>query len=119
RAYYVSSALSQEPGMATDMLLRFQFPDEVLPFKVERARLLTRIDAPARRVTISGLADDGPVELHRVESPLDPLRVDVTDERLLRLDAEGGLHLNLSVSDTPRAADARQPRLAAGQKWPT
>jgi hypothetical protein len=112
-----STRLTLEATVATDMHLRFQLPEVVLPFKVERARLLTRIDAPDRRVTVSGLTDGGPVELHRVESPLDPLRVDVSDERLLRLDAEGGLHLNLSVSDTLRAAEAGQRDLQAGQKW--
>jgi hypothetical protein len=82
-----------------DMLLRFQLPAAVLPFEVERARLVARIDAPGRRVTISGHANGGLVELHRVESPLDPIRLDINEPSLLRPDPEGGLHLHFAFSD--------------------
>jgi hypothetical protein len=81
-----------------DQRLRFQLPPEVLPFKVERARLVARIDAPGRRVTVSGVAGDTLIELHRADSPLDPIRVEIAEDRLLRLDGEGGLYLDLDVS---------------------
>jgi hypothetical protein len=84
-----------------DMHLRFQLPRAALPLQVERARLLAQVAAPSRRFTVSGRADGGLVELLRVESPLDPVRVEIDQERLLRLDAEGGLHLNLSLSSIP------------------
>jgi hypothetical protein len=83
-----------------DMRLRFQLPPEILPFNVERARLSLRIEAAARRVRIGGWDGDRPVELRQVVSPLDPIHVDVTQPRLLQLDAEGGLYLNLNVGDT-------------------
>jgi hypothetical protein len=86
---------SSEPA---DMHLRFQLPAAVLPLTVERARFVARIDAPSRRVTISGRGDGGLVEVHRVESPLDPIRAEITDKGLLRLDDQGGLHLNVAVS---------------------
>jgi hypothetical protein len=70
----------------------------VLPFRVERARLLTRINAPGRKVTVSGRADGRFVEVHQANSPLDPIRLDITEARFLHLDEEGGLHLNLDVS---------------------
>jgi hypothetical protein len=82
-----------------DMELRFQLPAAVLPLQVERARLSAKISAPGRRVVISAPSDGGLVELQRVDSPLDPIRIDVTDERLLRLDANGCLHLNVSLSE--------------------
>ncbi|TMQ34712.1 MAG: hypothetical protein E6K70_06190 [Planctomycetota bacterium] len=93
----VAPTLNAHTGTA--MHLRFQLPAEVLPLKVERARLAAKITAPSRRVTVAGRTEGGPVEIHRVESPLDPIRVEITDERLLHLDEEGGLHLNLVVSD--------------------
>jgi hypothetical protein len=97
-----------EGSQPADMHLRFQLPAEVLPLEVERARLLARIDAPGRQVTVSGRAGDELVELHRVEGPLDPIRVDVTEARLLRLDEGGGLHLEVDLSRVlrdPRALD--------------
>jgi hypothetical protein len=106
-----------------DMHLRFQLPTEVLPFQVERARLSLKIDAPSRRVTISGREDSRKVELEHADSPLDPLRVEITQGQLLRLDAEGGLHLNLTISESRPGAGAgsggRGPRemLQFGEKW--
>jgi hypothetical protein len=98
------------------MDLRFQLPAVVLPFEVERARLSLSLAAPSRRVTISAPADGNLVELHRTESPLDPLHVEITEKRFLHLDAEGGLHLNLSVSEPLRrsttAKDAKPE-----EKW--
>jgi hypothetical protein len=85
--------------LSADMDLRFRLPASVLPLKVERARLAARIDAPGRQVLITGRAADGLVELYRADSPRGAIRLDLTDERLLRLDDHGGLRLNLSVSE--------------------
>jgi hypothetical protein len=82
---------------AIEMLLRFQLPREVLPFKVEQARLSARILAPARTVTLAGKDGDKEIELRRLESPLDPIRLDITEQSLLRLDADGGLYLNVVI----------------------
>ena len=84
--------------------MRFQLPAEVRPLRVDGARFLAKIDARGRRVTVAGLAGDAAVELARADSPLEPLRVDITDERLLRPDAAGGLHLQLTIGDVPVAA---------------
>src|SRR5262249_9195560 len=85
------------------MHLRFQVPAEVLPLEVERARLIARVHAPSRRVTVPGPPGGDAVELYSAESPLDPVRLDITEQRLLRLDEEGGLHLGVAVS-APRTA---------------
>jgi hypothetical protein len=102
-----------EASEGIDLHLRFQLPAAVLPFKVERARLLAKIDAPLRRVTISGRADGGVVEIHRAESPLDPIRIDIAEERLLKLDAQGGLYMNVSLSNAPKIGGAVQ----LARKW--
>lgn len=100
-----------------DMHLRFQLPREVLPFQVERGRFTVKIDAPSRRVTIAGRDGSRLVSLQSADSPLDPLRVEITEERLLRLDADGGLHVNLTISDSlqgdPKVISPRQ----VTEKW--
>ena len=89
-----------DAGMPSHQRLRFQLPPSVLPLTVERATLTLKIRAPARRLTVSGLADGRPVVLFEGESPTEPLRLDFGDEQLLRLDAQGGLHLNLTVGES-------------------
>jgi hypothetical protein len=103
--------------LSADMLVRFQLPGPVLPFKVERARLLAKINAATRRVTIAGKVDDELVELHRVESPLDPIRIEIAEERLLGLDKEGGLHLNVTISDPLTKDNAKKSGVLSGEKW--
>jgi hypothetical protein len=111
-----STGPTLESDQRAGMHLRFQLPAVLLRFRVERARLVVRIDAPGRRVTVAGLADGEPVELHRVESPLDPIRVEIAQERLLRPDDGGGLHLNLEVSASLGAQEG-PPAQRITQKW--
>jgi hypothetical protein len=106
-----------ESFLGTAMHLRFQLPAELLPLKVERARLTAKINAPTRRVTIAGQADGGPLELHSVANPLDPIRIDITQEQLLHLDREGGLHLNVIVSDSNKSAEEGPGSVRKEEKW--
>jgi hypothetical protein len=103
-----------EATTAADMQLRFQLPASVLPLKVERARFVAKIDAPNREIKVDGVLDGKPAEILRVASPLDPLRIDVADPRLLQADTAGGLYVNLSISESLR----REAGQAAGnEKW--
>jgi hypothetical protein len=106
---------------AVDMHLRFQLPAEVLPFQVERARLFARINAPARRVTVGGFQGEDPVQpvvpIRSVESPLDPLHIDLTEPGMLRLDEGGGLHVNVAISDRHEGGLAGPGASAVETKW--
>jgi hypothetical protein len=95
-----------------DMHLRFQLPRITLPFQVERARLRAKIHAPGRRFAVTGFREAGCVELYHAESPDDPVEIDINDPILLRLDADGGMHLGMSLtkSDEDQARDFRSAR---------
>jgi hypothetical protein len=109
--------MATEGGQASTMNLRFQLPTAVLPFQVEKARLLVRVDAPGRRVTVSGVAGGAATVLHEEESPLDPVGVEVNDTRYLGLDADGGLRLDLAISDPVAPAEGKKAATALGDKW--
>jgi hypothetical protein len=106
-----------ESTKPANMHLRFQLPAAALPMTVEEARLTVKINAPARQVTISGLDDGKPIELHRQESPLDPIRIDIKDERFLHPDDQGGLHLTFAVSDLLSAGGAGVGVVQVEESW--
>jgi hypothetical protein len=102
--------------LTAEMDLRFQLPAEVLPFTIERARVVVKINAPSRQVTVGGLADDKPVPLQAVHSPLDPIHADITQPRLLQTDAGGGLHVSLAIGEAPKST-AANPTSQGGAQW--
>ncbi len=99
-------------SIAVDMRLRFQLPPSVLPLRVERATLVVQARAPFRRLTLSGVRDDKPVQLAQVTAPVDPVRVEITDPALLRLDEQGGLYLNVALSDPTPGSSSTASDLA-------
>jgi hypothetical protein len=80
--------------------LRFQLPAVALPLKIERAQLTAKLDAPSRRVAFAASEGQEFRELASVVSPLAPMHVEVVDSRLLQLDAEGGLHIRITLGET-------------------
>ncbi len=113
----VSARPPKEGNSDADMHLRFQLPASVLPLRVEQARLTAKINAPSRRVVIAGAADAAPVVVGSWDNPLDPIRVDIADEHLLRLDEDGGLHLNVSLKSANRDQDQNLFAAPGSDKW--
>ena len=89
-----------------DLHLRFQLPAAVLPLTLERARLSAKIDARGRRVILSSLVDGAAEEIYRGDNPLGPFEVEIADVRLLKLDKDGGLHMNLKIQSPPQTQPA-------------
>jgi hypothetical protein len=95
----IPRAPTLESPYPADMDLRFQMPAAAGPMAVERATLHLRVRAPSRRVTVHGLADGQAVPLHSEDNPSEPIRIEIPDGRLLRLDDRGGLLLRLAVTN--------------------
>jgi hypothetical protein len=77
--------------------LRFELPRSALPLQVERATLTVRVRAPSRRVSVQGYDAEKTIALKEADSPIDPIRVDVTDPRFLQPDSEGCLYLGVEI----------------------
>jgi hypothetical protein len=108
---------SMKSTVAADQRLRFQLPPEVLPFKVESARLVGKISALSRQVVVTGHTQGGPVELHGAESPLGPFQIDLDGERLPLVDQRGGLHVSVSVSDPVQGGERKQGEVRRPPGW--
>ena len=94
--------LRNPEDLGASFSLRFQLPEAVLPLEVERVRLTVKANAPGRKVLVAVRPDGArgkAVPIHAEESPLDPVRVEITDRRFLRPDAEGGLPFDLTVGN--------------------
>ena len=93
--HLLSPATESRTGV--NVRLRFQLPAEVLPMTVQSARLEFKLRAPLREVTISGFADGAAVPLRRLTSPFGIDQIDISDPRMLQLDKNGSLFLNVEV----------------------
>jgi hypothetical protein len=102
-----------EASAPIKMDLRFQLPASVLPLTLEKVTLVARVRAPGRVLTVSGLADGVPTALSTTESPVEPVRVEITDSKFLKLDEQGGLVLNVSIGNLPNAGGA----VEAESRW--
>lgn len=87
---------SSEP---TRLRLRFQLPELAQTMTAERAVLRLRLRAPGRDFSVFGIADDKPVLLREQLNFIGPVQVEITDRRFLRTDSEGGLYLELVLSE--------------------
>jgi hypothetical protein len=90
-----------ESGAGVDMHLRFQLPATVLPLDVQQARLFAKVRAPQRRFAIAAFKAGKPVELFAQDGVVGPLTVEIKQEALLKLDEQGGLHVNVAVGELP------------------
>jgi hypothetical protein len=99
-----------EGQAAIDQHLRFQMPPSVLPFHVAKARLWAKVEAPSRRFSVSGHSKKGLVQLRSDFSPVEPLQIEITRDDLLTLDEQGGLHLDIALSDADPALDEQTPK---------
>lgn len=89
--------------------VRFQLPASVLPLAVDRATLHLKIRAAGRKVTVTTGAVGGKTMLFEAVSPVDPIRVEITDPPLLALDADGGLTVAVSVGKVDARPGDRRP----------
>ena len=103
---------TMEAAYAAEEHLRFELPYCVLPLKVENARLFAKVEAPTRRFIVKARTNKGSVELLNVANanPIHPLSIDIRQPELLRLDEQGGFHLDIAVSDPEVEVEGPLPK---------
>jgi hypothetical protein len=106
-----------EGTQSLGMRFRFRLPPSVLPLTVERATLRTKVRASSRKFAVVGYAGDQVVRLKQVESPIDPVRVDVTDPRLVTPDADGYLYLGVEIGERVGSASGDPTHVELDENW--
>ena len=92
-------------NLPADLRLRFEVPPSVRPLAVDRATVTLRLHAVGRPVKVSGVADGRLVPLWEGVGPVEPIRLDLSDPRLLKADADGALYLNVSIGPAEGTTD--------------
>lgn len=83
----------------SDSTIRFQLPECVLPFELSQATLRIKINAALRTVSLKSGSFDSMVDIGSEDSPVGTFDYKITDANSLGLDANGGLHVSILVSD--------------------
>jgi hypothetical protein len=106
-----------EGAQPTTMRLRFRLPPSVRPLTVERATVRAKVRASSRKFAVVGYAGNEVIRLAQVESPIDPVRVDVTDARLITPDADGYLYLGIEIGERLGSASGDPTHVELDEKW--
>jgi hypothetical protein len=98
---------SQKPS---EMWLRFQAPQAVLPLRLDRARLTLQITAPGCTVEIRQSGGDPQQPLRQLNNPIGQTEVTFSGETLPSLDAKGCFLVGLAVRPAEAAGGRSQLR---------
>ncbi|MCH2202747.1 MAG: hypothetical protein MK102_12310 [Fuerstiella sp.] len=86
-----------ERQSSTKTWLRVQFPDEVLPMKLDRVFVMVRITGPVTRIEIARENEGEPVVIASDDSPVGNVKLEIDRTESLVFDERGGLTLGVFV----------------------
>jgi hypothetical protein len=87
--------------------LRWQLPGEVLPLKLDRAKLTIDCNIPSRQLTVYAIRGGETVSIGEHSNPSGRLEIEITQADLLALDDQGGMAIEFEVGELARQiADA-------------
>lgn len=99
---------------STRARIRFQMPHSVLPLRIESAKLVLDCHIPSRVLEVFAVQDDQQILLGSYKNATGSIETAIVDPKWLQLDSDGGLSLDISVSDT--ASDSDQSK-AIESSW--
>ncbi len=103
---------SWNPGntRSSDVRLRFQVPEVVLPLRVESAELSIDCNIPSRVLEVFSIRDGKRTSVGRFSNPSGVFEVTISDRAGLELDSNGGLLFDFVVGEL--GAEPQQPGAA-------
>lgn len=107
----------EKTSYATTALLRFRVPAAVLPLSPSRATLSLSLRAPMRTVAIATGGAGNLSQLSLLEDAVGVYEFSIEEPQGLVLDAEGGLHVQLTVSDLNEERAAELETRDVDRSW--
>ena len=97
----------ENAGKPTRTHLRCVIPEALGPLQIDQATVTIKINAPSRTLRIEGTVDGNPTVLHEQSNPNGVLRIVIARPDALELDAAGGFHLIIQVTETELQSQIR------------
>ena len=91
----------------TEIVLRFQLPDEVLPARLSKGLLTLRGNMPSRSLQVLDFNGPTPVVVRELANFNGVESIELTGDQV-RLDAEGGVRIGINVSETAEQRTKRE-----------
>jgi hypothetical protein len=102
-----TGAWIQNATKPTRSQLHCLVPKALAPLTLTQATLTIKINAPSRSVKIEGIVDGKQTVLHEMENPNGVQRFVIDRPEALKLDADGGFHLAIVVTETGEEQETR------------
>lgn len=102
----------KDPTTASETVLRFALPTQVVPCRLDHGTLTVRLNAPSRSFTVSTYQEGKPVELRAIDNPSGVFEFPLAAEHLAQ-DERGGVRIVLTVG--PTAGERSGGQAAAGR----
>lgn len=85
--------------------LLFRVPEAVRPMTITNAKVAIKVTAPFRSLVIKTLQNDQPTVVFEKKSPTGLQEFEIDDPSLLPMHADGGLWMEIQITETDGAAD--------------
>ncbi len=91
-----------------DVELVCRFPRSLMPLTLKSIDVYIKINAPGRFLVVKAMIDGTPTEVFRQADPTDLIRATIDQPAALQLNQQGGLWLQVSVSDSKQETDGEE-----------
>ena len=103
----------KDPTTASETVLRFALPAQVIPCRLDHGTLTVRLNAPSRSFAVSTYQEGKPVELRTIDNPSGVFEFPLSSDHLTQ-DDRGGVRIVLTVGPTTGERSGGQAAVGRG-----
>jgi hypothetical protein len=103
-------------SIASETRLRFILPPQVVPCRLNRARLMVKLNAPSRTLQVFSVNQDEDQLYQEIRNPSGVYEFNIDRPELLTLDANGELQFTIGVTESDEEREARERMTGSGNR---
>jgi hypothetical protein len=105
-------------SIASETRLRFILPPQVVPCRLNRARLMIKLNAPSRTLQVFSVHQGEDQLYQEIRNPSGVYEFSMDRPELLTLDANGELQFTIGVTESDAEREARERLMGGGDRKP-